>query len=326
VGIKHKHQTTVTNNSSYDVSANRWNENHDIEAGTITNVHISESADISGSKIDISSIDHDSLLNYNANKHIDHTEVSITGSGLLDGQGGTLDTNRVFSIENSDIDHDQLNNFDSNKHIDHSAISITGAGILVGQGGDLTANRVFTFNNSDIDHDSLTNTHNLTTDIDHGSISGLVDDDHTQYLKADGTRQLAADWNAGSYKITTQEFAGWGIVPVGGVIAWLKSFTNTPSLPDGYVECNGQVLSDSDSVYNGQTIPDLNSGTYHRFLRGAATSGGTGGQTTHKHDFLAYNVGLSLGLVYYYFPASNTTYYVTMYPRYYEVVWVLRIK
>ena len=115
-------------------------------------------------------------------------------------------------------------------------------------------------------------------------------------------------------------------MPIGGVIAWLKSFTGTPSLPDGFVECNGQVLNDADSVYNGQTMPNLNSGTYHRFLRGSSTSGSTGGSVTHKHNFLTYRVGITLGLVYYYFPATNSTYYVTMYPRYYEVVWVMRVK
>jgi len=65
--------------------------------------------------------------------------------------------------------------------------------------------------------------------------------------------------------------SGFGIVPIGSIIAWHKSFTNTPSLPDGWVECNGQVLSDADSVYNGQTIPDLNGDG--RFLRGSSTSG-----------------------------------------------------
>ena len=40
--------------------------------------------------------------------------------------------------------------------------------------------------------------------------------------------------------------------PIGSVLAWLKSFTNTPALPDGFVECNGQALSDSDSPYNGK--------------------------------------------------------------------------
>lgn len=67
--------------------------------------------------------------------------------------------------------------------------------------------------------------------------------------------------------------------PIGSVLAWLKTFTNTPALPSGWVECNGQVLSDADSVYNGQTIPDLNGN--NNFLRGNSTSGGTGGASTY---------------------------------------------
>lgn len=75
-------------------------------------------------------------------------------------------------------------------------------------------------------------------------------------------------------------------VPIGAILPWLKSFTNTPSLPTGFVECDGSVLSDADSVYNGETLPDLNG---NEFVRGAATSGGTGGGTTgagsaHGHD------------------------------------------
>jgi hypothetical protein len=60
--------------------------------------------------------------------------------------------------------------------------------------------------------------------------------------------------------------------PIGSIVAWHKSFANTPSLPNGWVECNGQTLSDSESVYDGQVIPDLNGET--RFIRGGATSGG----------------------------------------------------
>ena len=40
---------------------------------------------------------------------------------------------------------------------------------------------------------------------DHGGLTGLTDDDHTQYLLANGTRELTADWDAGSYKITIQD-------------------------------------------------------------------------------------------------------------------------
>lgn len=38
--------------------------------------------------------------------------------------------------------------------------------------------------------------------LDHASFSGIVDDDHTIYLKADGTRALTGDISAGSKKIT----------------------------------------------------------------------------------------------------------------------------
>lgn len=53
----------------------------------------------------------------------------------------------------------------------------------------------------------------------------------------------------------------------------------TPYLPDSFVECDGSAISDSDSPFNGQNAPDLNS--TQRFLRGAGTSGTTGGSDTH---------------------------------------------
>ena len=37
---------------------------------------------------------------------------------------------------------------------------------------------------------------------DHGAITGLTDDDHTQYLLADGSRNLAGAWNMGSQVLT----------------------------------------------------------------------------------------------------------------------------
>ena len=41
---------------------------------------------------------------------------------------------------------------------------------------------------------------------DHGALSGLADDDHTQYLLAAGTRALSADWDAGSWQIRAETF------------------------------------------------------------------------------------------------------------------------
>lgn len=179
---------------------------------------------------------------------------------------------------------------------------------------------------------------------DHGSLTGLGDDDHPQYLLANGTRALSANWNAGAFRITAQEFAGWGIVPVGGVVAWLKSFAGTPALPDGWVECNGQVLADAASVYNGQTVPNLNgSGGTRRFLRGSTASGATGGSTTHTHSYSGCHtsygpsatVSVGIGPPWttvahqchsHVVPVSGTTGNTSTLPNYYEVVWVWRVK
>jgi hypothetical protein len=42
--------------------------------------------------------------------------------------------------------------------------------------------------------------------IDHGGLLGLADDDHAQYLLADGTRALTAAWDAGAFEIRAETF------------------------------------------------------------------------------------------------------------------------
>lgn len=88
----------------------------------------------------------------------------------------------------------------------------------------------------------------------------------------------------GERKLIATKFEGYGIVPIGFIGFWHKNLTGVPDLPDGWVECNGQVLSDPDSPLNGQTIPNLNgdatgadspnlSRKEQMFLRGGVTSG-----------------------------------------------------
>lgn len=87
--------------------------------------------------------------------------------------------------------------------------------------------------------------------------------------------------------------------PIGSVVSWLKNFTNTPALPEGWIECNGQTISDSESPFDGQVAPDLNgsSGT-QRFLRGSTTTGSIGGTSTtidHKHQSTVFTPYTSSG-------------------------------
>lgn len=112
--------------------------------------------------------------------------------------------------------------------------------------------------------------------------------------------------------------ASIGTVPIGSIISWVKSFTNTPSLPSNFVECNGQTLSDIRSPYNGQTIPNLNGTTdaTKRFLRGSTTSGTTGGADKYS---LGVSATGSSGATRAYSQDVPTI------PPYYEVVMIMRV-
>ena len=110
------------------------------------------------------------------------------------------------------------------------------------------------------------------------------------------------------------------IPPIGVIMAWHKTFANTPALPDGWVECDGSVLSDGDSPYDSQTIPDLNG--QNNFLRGNSTSGDVddGGSETHTHSHDAGAViqnGNDQG-------ATHTT--ANHLPPYMNIVWIMRVK
>jgi RNase P/RNase MRP subunit p29 len=78
----------------------------------------------------------------------------------------------------------------------------------------------------------------------------------------------------GTNGTATWSNAGYGMVPIGSIVAWHKNATGVPGLPAGWVECNG-------GTSNGITVPNLNGATTSksgdasigRFLRGNTTSG-----------------------------------------------------
>ena len=124
-------------------------------------------------------------------------------------------------------------------------------------------------------------------------------------------------------------------VPIGTVIPWAKSISGTPSLSSYWAECNGQTITDSDSPFNGQALPNLNGN--NNFLRGATASGATGGAATHVHAIsgttgaavnastagTSNNIAPSASHTHTYsgaFAAGNSL------PAYYSVVFIIRIK
>lgn len=80
------------------------------------------------------------------------------------------------------------------------------------------------------------------------------------------TKTLTAD------SILAESFFGDGIVPVGAIIMW--SGSTVPD--DSWVICDGTVISDPLSAYNGQTSPNLSG----RFIVGLGKS--TDGATTYS--------------------------------------------
>jgi len=111
-------------------------------------------------------------------------------------------------------------------------------------------------------------------------------------------------------------------VPIGSVVAWLKSMPGTPALPDGWVECNGQTVELSGSPYQGRTVPNLNGANEEpqRFLRGSTASGAEGGKETHDHGpSLVQRTGdrrVNVG-------ARRPVKHL---PPYYEVTWIMRVR
>lgn len=135
-------------------------------------------------------------------------------------------------------------------------------------------------------------------------------------------------------------------IPIGAIIAWAKSFTGVPSLPAGFLECDGSVINDADSPMNTETLPDLNG---NEFLRGAATSGGTGGGTTgsgssHTHAVSGTTSSSSVDRIFLNdasgdevstLPHTHTfsdtssgesSHTHASQPKFYNVVWIMRIK
>lgn len=110
---------------------------------------------------------------------------------------------------------------------------------------------------------------NLVTNWDGGDITINVD--------------AGKNVNINGGLVVSGAISGFGVAAIGHIVAFDKSFTNTPALPAGWVECNGQTLSDSASVFNGQAMRNLNAsgGGTKRFLRGSTTSGTTGGADTY---------------------------------------------
>lgn len=87
--------TEVSNNT--DVAANTAARHAAVTVTDTTSVDFTLTGQALSAVVLPAGVDHNSLLNYSANKHVDHTGVTLTaGNGLIGG--GTIAASRTFAV------------------------------------------------------------------------------------------------------------------------------------------------------------------------------------------------------------------------------------
>ena len=156
---------TIDANSIVNASATpeiTIKEDGTTEATEIASLNFTTGVDVSVSgteatiSVDNAALEHDSLVGFVANEHVDHSGVTLTAGNGLTG-GGDITASRSFAVgagtgitvaansistDDGAIVHDNLSGFVTNEHIDHSTITLTAGDGLTG-GGDITGDRSF---------------------------------------------------------------------------------------------------------------------------------------------------------------------------------------
>ena len=114
----------------------------------------------------------------------------------------------------------------------------------------------------------------------------------------------------------------------GSVYVEINIVHKTNTVRFNYAECNGDLLSDPDSVYNGAKLPNINGSTdmTKLFLRGSTSGSGATSVPTHTHDVTLSVSGNAVGSDSVAVATTYTTTASMAIPPYYEVVFIIRVK
>jgi hypothetical protein len=140
-----------------------------------------------------------------------------------------LDQNAVRSLVERALSTNFLVALHADTHetggVDPIDVNNIGTLQIVNLEADATASRLFLTSLSDVLSYSALQDSDLAA-INHDALAGLGDDDHTQYLRHDGTRALSADWAAGAFNISTASLKLGDGAAATPSLAW-TSKTNT---------------------------------------------------------------------------------------------------
>lgn len=126
------------------------------------------------------------------------------------------------------------------------------------------------------------------------AISGALPIAHGGVKAGGATGQALVKLSGTDFDIGWGSPAAAGTVPVGCVVGMITgSCMSTPAVASNFVRCDGQVLNDVDSPFDGQTMPDLNGALSGQpaILRGGSTSGGSNGSDSNSGVSLTASCG-----------------------------------
>ena len=180
------------------------------------------------------------------------------------------------------------------------------------------------------------------------ALTNFVLDTATGDLDAEGNKITDLANPSAAQDAATKTYVDLGKPPIGTIMAFLQNYLGAASLAsirsNGWAVCNGTTpASQGISSPVITTTPNLNSG--NRFLRGASTSGGTGGESrvtittttmpSHNHGAKSAVQG-QWGSSCWTPNSGGTQNYDTCHaggsqdhenkPPFYDVVWIMRVK
>lgn len=298
---------SIASNRTFTVDLNELTTETSIASGdflSVVDITDSGSGKITFANFE-STLNHDSLAGVVADQHIAHSGVTLTAGVGLSG-GGTIAASRTFTMDlneltteasiaagdflsmvditdsgsgkitfanlESTLNHDSLAGFVTDEHVAHGGVTLT-AGVGLSGGGTIASNRTFT-----VDLNEL----GVETGIASGDFLAMVDitDSGSQkitfanleaVLNHDSLTGFVADEHIAHAGVTLT--AGTGLNG-GGTIAASRTFTVDNPLPSGLIALFDNAC---DSGWTRFTALD------NKFIRGAATYGGTAGADTHTH-------------------------------------------
>lgn len=255
-------------------------------------------------------VDHDALLNFVANEHIDHSAVSITAGNGLTGGGNITASRSLAVVAGSGIASNA-----TGVHVvagPSGGLVSNATGVYVTAGPTLTVNTTGVHVNSTLSLTDLTLSGNLTvtgtlTTLDTTNL--IIEDPMIELANGNSTTDSLDIGFFGQYGATGTKFTGLFRDATDGVYKLYTGLTVEPTTTVdtagiGYTQAvlqaflnSGGLVSNSSAVTltaNSTLAVNLTANTLTLTTPLAATSGGTGLNSYTSGDIIVANTGNAL--------------------------------